>query len=399
MGTVADTRLPTERRELIISLINQIIDADFQNLPKLNKKKRRKLLEAAFHAAYQKSFELEIIFLGNTIDITDEQEDTLREAIRNELKKGAGEPNTQTLTQWKEALRSVKGTTLSSKPLFERWRNKFMNAAPSDSSERMYYELFEKQFEMNYRYSVKKWEVNKDATFQMKKDYRKALKWTASWMVLVLVVYLMFSNLISIINFASNTLAKNNMFLIVATIAIIAGIAKSLVALYNTVYKRKKGAVQPESVLHYIRNIFTVFAIVVALYLIAKTLIRANPEIPSIPFTTVLVVEGIILAVGLIVASIKSLEYDTKNPQETWARHAETVLKMDQEMMRYLLKLDAYQQPEDESGTANDAEKKFMTAILKIMDENNTKFVHNMENKERSMTKVLGFLQIPNIPS
>ena len=415
MGKVTDTYMPKKHWELVIEAIDDEVKKQCEQLKKKKESEMEEVLRRALNAAYQTSLEMTI-----EDGINEEQKEKLKAAARKEFTEQASEEKDP--ATWLGVWENVKKTLLPSKPLFDRWRLEFDNAIPSDGKQDDRYTLFLKQFEDAYAYSVEEWESNKEATFQMKEDYQSVLKWTAFWMVLALFAYLICLIPLSVIAMPLNFILGSipDCCLRVILILLIIVIAVCFLINFINRYGIIKNGKDLKKWLCGIRNFFTVFAIMLTVYLTVEALTDRQLEIPSISFAVILVVEGLILLIGLILAGVKSLEYDTKNPQETWARHEETVQKMNLEMLRYLLLKDRYRRPKPENSSehpvvstsiqvfpcppkaeekAQSVEMEFMEAIIQILEEDNAKFVRNMEDKERSMTKILGIFKIPNIPS
>ena len=428
MGRIIDTYMPKKHWQLVIEAIDDEVKKRCEKLAPKEESEMEVVLRRALHAAYQTSLEMTI-----EDGINEEQKEKLKAAARKEFTEQASEEKDP--ATWLGVWENVKKPSLPSKPLFDRWRLEFCSAVFLKSEQNDQYLLFLEQFEGAYTFSVEKWESNKKATFQMKKDYQSVLKWTAVWMTLALTAYLMCSiplPLVAVIlNFTLESILNSWLQTILILIILVLAVG-SIVAYccairfvvdWNDIKKDEKSQKRKPWICN-IRNFATVLAIVLAIVLVLHLTIEAltdiQLEIPSIPFAVILVVEGLILLIGLILAGVKSLEYDTKNPQETWARHEETVQKMNLEMLRYLLLKDRYRRPKPENSSEHpvvstsiqvfpcppkaeekdqSVEMEFMEAIIQILEEDNAKFVRNMEGKERSMTKILGIFKIPNIPS
>lgn len=71
---------------------------------------------------------------------------------------------------------------------------------------------------------------------------------------------------------------------------------------------------------------------------------------------------------------------DIKKYQETWVRHSTHKHKMEMEMLRYAEYIGEYNTLDEKKRM-----KTFMEQIIKIADENQTKFENNMETKEKTL--------------
>ena len=437
MGKVTDTYMPKKHWQFVIEAIDDEVKKQCEQLKKKKEIEMEEVLRRALNAAYQTSLEMTIEdgikedqqgkFSDAALkEFTGKLQDVIKKTLEKEKTEQA--PEEKDLKAWLKVWESVKQNPPPSKPLFDRWRLDFCLAISRESGPKDQYALFLGQFEGAYTFSVEKWESNKKATFQMKKDYQSVLKWTAVWMTLALTAYLMCSISLPLIAILLHFILRSipdARLQEMLPIGIVAGfIAACFVAIgcfvkRQSVKKECKDS-EKKCPLRVMPTFAIILAIVLVLHLTIEALTDIQLEIPSIPFAVILVVEGLILLIGLILAGVKSLEYDTKNPQETWARHEETVQKMNLEMLRYLLLKDRYRRPKPENSSehpvvstsiqvfpcppkaeekAQSVEMEFMEAIIQILEEDNAKFVRNMEDKERSMTKILGIFKIPNIPS
>lgn len=99
--------------------------------------------------------------------------------------------------------------------------------------------------------------------------------------------------------------------------------------------------------------------------------------------------ENSLLMVSLILliflSSIISKWLDIKKYQETWVRHSWHLHMLETEMLRFISNIEPY----------NNSNNKIIFAekILKIWDMNQEKFVHNMEDKERTLTDIFSVLK------
>ena len=92
---------------------------------------------------------------------------------------------------------------------------------------------------------------------------------------------------------------------------------------------------------------------------------------------------GVILFMFVVVARIIAKWLDVKKYQETWVRHADHKYKLDQEMFKYVQNLDQYKV------TGILKRTYFMEKVMTIWDENQQKFVKNMDEREKEMTDML----------
>lgn len=97
-------------------------------------------------------------------------------------------------------------------------------------------------------------------------------------------------------------------------------------------------------------------------------------------FISVVVIMGLLLAAWLY-ASIKEIE--VAKYQETWTRHVNSLHMMQTEMVKYCKRIPPYDNTD--SNIINDL---FMLRILDVLDDNNKKFVENMENKEAQLSEL-----------
>lgn len=72
---------------------------------------------------------------------------------------------------------------------------------------------------------------------------------------------------------------------------------------------------------------------------------------------------------------------DVKKYQETWVRHREHQLMLEEEMTKYILKLEHY-----DTENRNSC---FVERFMEIEEYNRKKFVHNMENHESDMLSII----------
>lgn len=89
--------------------------------------------------------------------------------------------------------------------------------------------------------------------------------------------------------------------------------------------------------------------------------------------------------IAVIFASLIGKWMDIKKYQETWVRHSDHKYKLDREMFLYVHELEPY----------NTDNKKlvFVNQVVKIWDENEKKFVENMENKEKPVMDILQYIK------
>lgn len=90
--------------------------------------------------------------------------------------------------------------------------------------------------------------------------------------------------------------------------------------------------------------------------------------------------ETFVVAALVLVALIFAKNLDIQKYQETWARHTRFQYHREQEMLRFLLEAEPYNQPE-----ANQRVDTFVKAIQAIEEKNIEKFCTNMEEKEKGM--------------
>lgn len=104
--------------------------------------------------------------------------------------------------------------------------------------------------------------------------------------------------------------------------------------------------------------------------------------LPALRENSLLMVSLILL---IFLSSIISKWLDIKKYQETWARHSWHLHMLETEMLRFISNIEPY----------NNSNNKMIFAekILKIWDMNQEKFVHNMEDKERTLTDVFSVLK------
>lgn len=77
--------------------------------------------------------------------------------------------------------------------------------------------------------------------------------------------------------------------------------------------------------------------------------------------------------------------------QETWARHSYTFGKMQAEMILYLYSLPPYKGLEE-----NKKKERFIRNFLEIQEDNQKKFVDNMETKEENILDIAEKLKLPS---
>lgn len=96
--------------------------------------------------------------------------------------------------------------------------------------------------------------------------------------------------------------------------------------------------------------------------------------------------ENGLLTVALVFLSgIISKWLDIKKYQETWSRHSWDVHMMEAEMLKFI----SYIEPYDNVNR----KRIFVERIIKIWDENQNKFVNNMENKEKELMDIFSELK------
>ncbi len=90
--------------------------------------------------------------------------------------------------------------------------------------------------------------------------------------------------------------------------------------------------------------------------------------------------QGLGMIVLVFLCGIIAKWLDIKKYQETWARHSWQIQKMEAEMMRFASGIEPYHR--------QNKCLKFMEKILEIWGQNEEKFVHNMEEKEKELMDV-----------
>ena len=90
--------------------------------------------------------------------------------------------------------------------------------------------------------------------------------------------------------------------------------------------------------------------------------------------------EAFVLAVLALSLLIIAKDLDVNKYQETWSRHTFFQYQRDQEMLRFLLRLEPYNQ-----GADHERVDAFVKAVLWIEEQNITKFCANMDDKEKGM--------------
>ncbi|MCI9081233.1 MAG: hypothetical protein HFI70_02725 [Lachnospiraceae bacterium] len=90
--------------------------------------------------------------------------------------------------------------------------------------------------------------------------------------------------------------------------------------------------------------------------------------------------QGLGMILLVLLCSIIAEWPNIKKYQETWARHSWQIQKMEAEMMRFVSGIEPYHR--------QNKCLKFMEKILEIWDQNEEKFVHNMEEKEKELMDV-----------
>lgn len=98
-------------------------------------------------------------------------------------------------------------------------------------------------------------------------------------------------------------------------------------------------------------------------------------------FMTIVIVIGILFLIKMF-AEIKNI--GVRKYQETWARHQKAFHEIQVEMIKYRHALLPYNNSDVQ---LNNTE--FMLRILDILNDNNQKFVDNMENKEEKISDLL----------
>lgn len=94
---------------------------------------------------------------------------------------------------------------------------------------------------------------------------------------------------------------------------------------------------------------------------------------------------GALLIIFVILASIIAKWVDIKKYQETWVRHEDHKYKLDREMFKYVQEINPY------SGSKKQVI--FVDNVLKIWNENQEKFIRNMEEREKPLTDILEYLK------
>lgn len=87
----------------------------------------------------------------------------------------------------------------------------------------------------------------------------------------------------------------------------------------------------------------------------------------------------------VICASLIGKWMDIKKYQETWVRHSDHKYKLDREMFLYVHELEPY--------NTDNRKLIFVNKIVEIWDENQKKFVENMENKEKPVMDILEYIK------
>jgi hypothetical protein len=125
----------------------------------------------------------------------------------------------------------------------------------------------------------------------------------------------------------------------------------------------------------FIHVLFWAVLLQILLFLIFAVLLVAGISTDHMVY-----VEGFALICLALTLLIVAKDLDVNKYQETWSRHTFYQYQRDQEMLRFLLKLEPYNKLED-----NEWVDAFVGAILRIEEQNITKFCANMENKEKGM--------------
>lgn len=99
-----------------------------------------------------------------------------------------------------------------------------------------------------------------------------------------------------------------------------------------------------------------------------------------------LVILGAAALIGILFSAFVAKWIDIKKYQETLARHHAHRHKLDKEMFQYIYSIGNYNSP--------NKKKRFIENVFRIEDENEEKFVKNMEEKERSLNDLFDNINI-----
>lgn len=92
------------------------------------------------------------------------------------------------------------------------------------------------------------------------------------------------------------------------------------------------------------------------------------------------------IALSILLGAVVAKWIDIMKYQETWARHADHKYKLDREMYFFIT----------DAGSYSDVRTKrriFIERVFAIWDENNIKFVKNLEEKEKPLTDTLKIIR------
>ncbi len=95
---------------------------------------------------------------------------------------------------------------------------------------------------------------------------------------------------------------------------------------------------------------------------------------------------GFVLLAFIWMETIISKWMDIKKYQETWARHSWHLHMMNQEMLRFISRIEPYDNAADKAV--------FMKRIMEIWDKNQEKFVSNIEEKEKGLMDVFENIKV-----